>query len=312
MSKIILFYVFAPLADPDALRLWQRDLCESLGLRGRILLSTQGINATLGGELDAVKKYLRKTREYPPFKGVDVKWSEGTGLDSASATSSAPQGFSLDFPRLSVKVRDEIVSFGAPGELRVDDRGVVGGGTRLSPPELHALVDQQRLAGDDVVFFDGRNSFEAQIGRFDGAVVPDVSNTREFVAELDSGAYDHLKDKPVVTYCTGGIRCEVLSSLMVSRGFSNVYQLDGGIVRYGETFGDAGLWKGSLYVFDDRMSVDFTPDARPIGSCHRCGASTSHMQNCLDPACRTQLVVCSDCSSTASVFCEFHTGAATP
>ncbi|RFA07851.1 hypothetical protein B7R54_00455 [Subtercola boreus] len=304
VSKIILFYVFAPLPDPDALRLWQRDLCESLGLRGRILLSAQGINATLGGELDAVKKYLRKTREYPAFKGVDVKWSEGSGLDAA--------GRSLDFPRLSVKVRDEIVSFGAPDELVVDDRGVVGGGTRLSPPELHALVDQQRLAGDDVVFFDGRNAFEAQIGQFEGAVVPSVANTREFVAELDSGAYDHLKDKPVVTYCTGGIRCEVLSSLMVSRGFSNVYQLDGGIVRYGETYGDAGLWKGSLYVFDDRMSVDFTPDARPIGSCVHCRASTSHMQNCADLACRTQLVVCAACSSTTTVSCEFHTALATP
>ena len=74
---------------------------------------------------------------------------------------------------------------------------------------------------------------------------------------LDSGAYDHLKDKPVVTYCTGGVRCEVLSSLMTKRGFSEVYQLEGGIVRYGETFGNAGLWEGSLYVFDDRRTMDF-------------------------------------------------------
>lgn len=309
VSKIILFYVFAPLADPEAVRLWQRDLCESLGLRGRILLSAQGINATLGGELDAVKKYLRKTREFTAFKNVDVKWSEGSGLDASLASPAAPHGMSLDFPRLSVRVRDEIVSFGAPGELVVGSGGVVGGGTKLSPEQLHALVDEQ---GEEVVFFDGRNSFEAEIGRFEGAVVPDVSNTREFVAELDSGKYDHLKSKPVVTYCTGGIRCEVLSSLMVSRGFSQVYQLDGGIVRYGETFGDSGLWKGSLYVFDDRLSVDFTPDSRPIASCTSCGASTSRMQNCLDAACRRQLVVCADCSSTTDVFCELHTDVASP
>ncbi|PPF89722.1 hypothetical protein C5B96_00855 [Subtercola sp. Z020] len=304
VSKIILFYVFTPLADPDAVRLWQRDLCESLGLRGRILISGQGINATLGGELDAVKTYLRKTREFRAFANVDVKWSEGSGLDAASPTPRAPHGYSLDFPRLSVRVRDEIVSFGAPGELVVDAGGVVGGGRRLTPEQLHSLVDEQ---GDEVVFFDGRNSFEAEIGRFEGAVVPSVSNTREFVAELDSGRYDHLKSKPVVTYCTGGIRCEVLSSLMVSRGFSEVYQLDGGIVRYGETYGDSGLWKGSLYVFDDRMSVDFTPDALPIASCVDCGEATSRMQNCLDPACRRQLVVCADCSSTTAVFCELHT-----
>ncbi|MEF2976446.1 oxygen-dependent tRNA uridine(34) hydroxylase TrhO [Subtercola sp. YIM 133946] len=307
VPKIILFYVFAPLPGPEALRLWQRDLCESLGLRGRILISAQGINATLGGELDAVKKYLRKTREYAPFKNLDVKWSEGSGFDPATARPGAPHGHSVDFPRLSVKVRDEIVSFGAPGELDVDAQGVVGGAPKLSPTELHELVEAQKQLGDEVVFFDGRNSFEAQIGRFDGAVVPDVSNTREFVAELDSGKYDHLKSKPVVTYCTGGIRCEVLSSLMAARGFDNVYQLDGGIVRYGEQFGDGALWKGSLYVFDNRMSVDFAPDARPIGSCYRCSASTSSMHNCHDLACRTQLVVCDECFSTAEPSCELHT-----
>ncbi|MET0932850.1 MAG: rhodanese-related sulfurtransferase [Mycetocola sp.] len=294
ISKILLYYVFTPLADPDAVRLWQRDLAESLNLRGRILLSKDGLNGTLGGELGAVKKYLRKTREYPAFKALDVKWSEGTGLDG--------NGASLDFPRLVVKVRDEIVSFGAPGELEVDENGVVGGGTKLQPSELHDLVAER---GDDVVFFDGRNAFEAEIGRFKDAVVPDVSNTREFVAELDSGKYDHLKDKPVVTYCTGGIRCEVLSGLMKSRGFGEVYQLDGGVVRYGETYGDDGLWEGSLYVFDNRMSMDFSDHAAVIGSCAVCGVASRHMQNCADASCRTQLVLCDD-HAAAAPLCEAH------
>jgi UPF0176 protein len=284
VPKIILFYVFTPLADPTAIRLWQRDLCESLNLRGRILISPDGINATVGGELKDVKRYVRKLREYPTFAGADIKWGEGTGED---------------FPRLSVKVRDEIVSFGAPGELRVDESGVIGGGTKLQPEQLHALVQQK-----EVVFFDGRNAFEAQIGRFPDAVVPNVENTREFVAELDSGRYDHLKNQPVVTYCTGGIRCEVLSSLMVARGFSEVYQLDGGILRYGEKFGDAGLWNGSLYVFDERKSIEFTPDAATIGQCYACSAASRRMENCADPACRTQLVVCDE--HAASVACEVH------
>jgi UPF0176 protein len=305
VSKVLLYYAFTPLADPDAIRLWQRDLCESLGLRGRILISKDGINGTVGGELGAVKKYLRKTRDYPAFKHLDVKWSEGSGLDSSQSYPQAPFGVSLDFPRLVVKVRDEIVSFGAPGELHVDETGVRGGGTKLSPTELHELVAQK---GDDVVFFDGRNSFEAEIGRFAGAVVPDVSNTREFAAVLDSGVYDHLKGKPVVTYCTGGIRCEVLSSLMTSRGFGEVYQLDGGIVRYGETFGDSGLWNGSLYVFDNRVSIDFTPDAAVIGTCHSCGASTSRMQNCHEVSCRAQLVVCEACAAAQAPACAEHAG----
>ncbi|WP_344795111.1 rhodanese-related sulfurtransferase [Frondihabitans peucedani] len=290
--KILLFYVFTPLPDPEALRLWQRDLCESLGLTGRIILSRDGINGTVGGDLPDVKRYLRKTREYAPFRDLDAKWSEGAGGD---------------FPRLSVKVRDEIVSFGAPGELRVDETGVVGGGVRLDPESLHELAREKELT-----FFDGRNEVEARIGRFAGAVVPQVANTREFVAELDSGAYDHLKDKPVVTYCTGGVRCEVLSSLMIDRGFREVYQLEGGIVRYGERFGDDGLWQGSLYVFDGRGSVTFSDHAAVLASCVVCGAPSSHLQNCADPQCRDELVVCEAPAEheREGILCAAHAAAA--
>jgi len=156
------------------------------------------------------------------------------------------------------------------------------------------------------VFFDGRNAFEAEIGRFRGAVVPDVSNTREFVAQLDSGTYDHLKGKPVVTYCTGGIRCEVLSGLMKSRGFGEVYQLDGGIARYGEAYGDDGLWSGSLYVFDQRMSIDFSDHAAVLAQCLVCGEPTHHMLNCRDASCREQLVVCEPCVALAAPACALH------
>jgi UPF0176 protein len=306
VPKIILYYVFAPVPDPEAVRLWQRDLAEGLGLRGRILISPDGINGTLGGELGAVKRYVRKTREFGPFAGLDVKWSEGTGLEPEPASKHTVYRASTDFPRLSVKVRDEIVSFGAPGELRVDGTGVRGGGTKLAPEQLHELVEAKRANGDEVVFFDGRNAFEAAIGRFEGAVVPDVATTRDFVAELDSGKYDHLKDKPIVTYCTGGIRCEVLSSLMTARGFGEVYQLDGGIVRYGEAFGDRGLWKGALYVFDGRGALTFGPEAaaRPISSCVVCGEPGFRMRNCADPSCRSQLVACGEHPDT--VLCEAH------
>ena len=290
--KIVLFYAFTPLADPEAIRVWQRDLGEALGLRGRVLISKDGINGTLGGDIGPLKKWVRSFRSYAPFRDADIKWSEGRGLDA--------DGRSLDFPKLSVKVREEIVSFGAPGELRVDEHGVVGGGTRLSPEQLHALVEER---GEDVVFFDGRNALEAQIGRFRGAVVPDTQTTRDFVRLLDSGVYDDLKGKPVVTYCTGGIRCEVLSSLMTARGFGEVYQLEGGIVRYGEKYGDDGLWDGSLYVFDGRGSVDFSDHTRVIGVCAGCGAATKRTANCPDPSCRVQLVACERCDAVA---CPAH------
>ncbi|MGV9863846.1 oxygen-dependent tRNA uridine(34) hydroxylase TrhO [Rhodococcus koreensis] len=278
VPKIVLFYVFTPLADPEAIRLWQYTLAEAHNLTGRILVSEHGINATVGGDIRDVKRYVKGTRGYAPFKDADIKWSDGLGDD---------------FPRLSVKVRSEIVTFGAPGELKVDADGVVGGGTHLAPDEVHRLVEGR---GDDVVFFDGRNGFEAEIGRFRDAVVPDVSTTRDFVHELDSGKYDHLKDKAVVTYCTGGVRCEVLSSLMRSRGFGEVYQLDGGIVRYGEAFGDTGLWEGSLYVFDKRMTIEFSDQAKTLGRCTRCGGPTSRYENLPDDRGRELVLVCAGCT----------------
>ncbi|MEJ9077891.1 rhodanese-related sulfurtransferase [Gordonia malaquae] len=276
--KIVLFYVFAPLPDPEAISLWQHSVCSSLGLRGRIIVSSHGINATVGGDIRDVKRYVKATRGYPAFKNADIKWSDGVGDD---------------FPRLSVKTRPEIVTFGAPDEIRVDSDGVIGGGTHLSPDELHQLVAER---GDEVTFLDGRNTIEAQIGRFRDAIVPDIDTTRDFIPLLESGALDHLKNKPVVTYCTGGVRCEVLSALMVNRGFSQVYQLDGGIVRYGERFADSGLWEGSLYVFDKRMTVDFGSPA-VIGKCVECGEPTSNVVNHPDRDGRDLAVLCVSCAT---------------
>lgn len=297
VPKILLYYSFAPISDPDAVRLWQRELCESLGLRGRIIISEHGINGTVGGELDACKQYLKKSKEHPAFANLDAKWSDGTGFEPDTAEPlhgvdrRAPWRRITDFPRLSVKARDEVVSFGAPESLRVDADGVVGGGTRLSPAQVHELVAER---GDDVVFFDGRNAFEAEVGKFRGAVVPNVETTHDFIREIDSGAFDELKGRPVVTYCTGGVRCEVLSSLMIERGFGEVYQIDGGIVRYGEAYGNDGLWDGSLVVFDDRETVDFGPNPAQIGRCAVCDAPTGSLSNCSDPGCRTRFAACAE------------------
>jgi UPF0176 protein len=277
-QKIILYYGFTPLSDPDAVRLWQRTLCEHLSLKGRILISRHGINGTLGGDLDDLRRYVAATREFEGFRHIDFKWSEGSAQD---------------FPRLRVRVRDEIVSFGASDELDVDERGVVGGGGRLSPHDVHDLVAQR---GDDVVFFDARNAFEAQIGRFKDAVVPEVGATRDFAALLDSGRYDHLKSKAIVTYCTGGVRCEVLSALMTRRGFGEVYQIDGGIVRYGATFGDDGLWEGSLYLFDARMRHEFSDHSKVLGACERCATPSSQYYNCANLACRKLILLCPECA----------------
>lgn len=227
----------------------------------------------------SVKRYVRRTREYPLFKDTDFKWSEGRGDD---------------FPRLQVRERDEIVTFGVPDEIKVDERGVIGGGVHLSPHQVNELVANRR----DAVFFDGRNAYEAEIGRFRGAIVPDVDTTPDFVAELESGKYDDLKNRPIITYCTGGVRCEVLSVLMKNRGFTEVYQLEGGVVRYGETFGNKGLWEGSLYVFDARSTVRFGSTAAILGRCAHCCEPTDHFVNCSNQVCRTRTLLCEACSQT--------------
>lgn len=308
--KILLYYAFAPIADPEAVRLWQLELCRALGLRGRIIVSRHGINGTVGGELDACKQYLRRTREFAPFEGLDAKWSDGTGFEAdrpelLKGEDRSPRWRRIvDFPRLSVKVRDELVAFGIPDETVVDERGVVGGGTRLSPQAVNELVAER---GDEVVFFDGRNAWDAEIGRFAGAVVPDVSTTHGFIEQIESGAFDDLKGRPVVTYCTGGIRCEILSAAMAARGFAEVYQLDGGIVRYGEAFGNDGLWEGSLAVFDGREAVDFAPGAAVLGRCSACGAPTNRLSNCSDAACRVRFAAC---ETHADAPCPEHLPAA--
>lgn len=286
MQKIILYYKFVPLADPEAVKLWQKTLADSLGLRGRVLLSQHGINGTLGGDIDDLKAYIKATRQYPQFKGMVCKWSEGSRED---------------FPKLSVKVRNEIVSFGVPDELEVDEKGVVGGGTHLKPEAVHQLVEEK---GDDVVFFDGRNAYEASVGKFKNAIVPDVRTSKDFIQELESGKYDDLKDKPVVTYCTGGIRCEILSSLMKNRGFGEVYQIDGGIAKYGEKYKDDGLWEGKLYVFDARLVTQFSEKAKDIGHCIHCDTRTSNFENCTNQACNNLVLICEQCKAVTATTCS--------
>ncbi|HMT18593.1 MAG TPA: hypothetical protein PKD15_01015, partial [Candidatus Saccharibacteria bacterium] len=156
MQKIILYYKFTPIADPEMTMRWQRELCTRLGLTGRILISKHGINGTLGGDLEALTAYKRAMNESGVFRGITYKWSDG-GHE--------------DFPKLKVKVKPEIVAFDAPDEIEVTEKGIVNGGKHLKPAAVHKLLQEK---GDEVIFYDGRNMYEAQIGRFKNTIVPDV------------------------------------------------------------------------------------------------------------------------------------------
>jgi UPF0176 protein len=287
MKKVILYYKFVPLSDPGMTMRWQKELCQRLGLKGRIIVSKQGINGTLGGDIENLRKYKREMNASGTFRGIMYKWSDGTGKE---------------FPRLSVKVRQELVAFNRPEEIKVDENGVVGGGKHLKPGVLHKLVEER---GDEVVFFDGRNAYEAQVGKFKNAVVPNTDTTRDFMSEIESDKFNDIKDKPVVTYCTGGVRCEILSVLMKNRGFKEVYQIDGGIVKYGEKYGDDGLWEGNLYIFDDRMTHRFSDKSKDIGECVHCGGKTSNFENCSDVSCNKLVLICKVCKKRG-IYCSAH------
>ena len=287
MNKVILYYKFVPLSDPKMTMLWQKELCKSLGLKGRIIVSKHGINGTLGGDVENLKQYKREMNSSEIFRDIVYKWSESKGDD---------------FPPLSVKFRPELVAFGAPDEVQVDEKGVVGGGKHLKPEALHKLMQER---GDEVVFFDGRNAYEAKIGKFKNAVVPDVKTSHDFLKEIESDKYNDIKDKPVVSYCTGGIRCEALSALMKNRGFKEVYQIDGGIVKYGEKYGDEGLWEGALYIFDDRMTHRFSDKSVDIGECTHCKGKTSNFENCAWVGCNRLVLICDNCKENKELL--YHT-----
>lgn len=281
MNKIILYYKFVPLEDLETVRLWQRALCEKLELKGRILISDKGINGTLGGDQKALKQYTRTMNEHSVLKGIKYKWSDGSAEN---------------FPKLSIKVRPETVTLGWDPE--VNDSGVVGGGKHLKP---EAIADFLK-SNPDAVFFDGRNNYESAIGKFKNAITPNVRTFKEFPQELDKPEYQALKEKPVITYCTGGIRCESLSALMKRKGFKQVYQVDGGVVTYGEKFGDQGLWEGKCFVFDSRMNLAFSDHSKDIGNCSHCDHITSNYVNCANKACNSLILVCEGCDQ--KIYCK--------
>ncbi len=265
-NAVILFYKYITLPSPEAERKAQRKLCEDLGLKGRILLAEEGINATLAGPAGSIEAYIAAMNQHPQFAGITYK-------RDASQT--------IPFPRLRIKVRPEIVTLGVdvdPGDTA----------PKLTPTQFHELT-----ADPNVVLFDARNAYESAIGRFRGAVTPSIDLFKNLPEAL--GDYEDLKDKTVITYCTGGIRCEKASALMKQRGFKNVYQLEGGIIEYAKAYPE-GAFEGECFVFDDRMSVAFNDHPKALGQCHFCAAPTNTYHNCARPECNALILVCADCS----------------
>ncbi|MEY2500455.1 MAG: hypothetical protein QOI07_789 [Verrucomicrobiota bacterium] len=261
---VILFYKYVEIADTDVFAGRQRSLCESLGLKGRLLIASEGINGTLAGTAENVNRYVTALRTEDGFSDIEIKRSPG---DAST------------FPKLVVKVRREIVTLNA-GAIRADKEN------HLTPTEWKDLMENNR----DVVLLDIRNRFESAAGRFENAVTCDIEHFRELPEYVDR--LQHLKKKTVLMYCTGGIRCEKASTLFRQNGFQSVFQLHGGIAAYQEQFGNEH-WQGECFVFDQRMTVRVEEGLVQIGRCAHTGRPTSRFVNCLHDPCH-KLFILSD------------------
>ncbi len=275
---ILLFYKYVNIDNPEKLRDEQRALCEKLGLKGRIITAKEGINVTLEGTTENTEKYLEEYFKDPRFAGTHIKRSRGTG-DA--------------FPKLSVKARKEIVTLGK-SLTEVKSKGKV-----IKPEELKEWY-QTKKVGEDFYVVDLRNDYEFKVGRFKGSMIPEnLQNFRDVPHVLNQ--LESMKDKPMITVCTGDVRCEKASAFLQDMGFQDAYHLDGGIVTYMEKY-PAQEFQGTLYVFDKRITMDFDSDKGVadkhvvVGKCDLCGVDSERYVNCKNPRCNKHFLCCLECS----------------
>lgn len=266
---VILFYKYVAIADPAGFVAGQRELCSALGLKGRVLIATEGINGTLAGPRAAVDQYVAALRADERFADIEMKESAG---DAET------------FPRLMIKVRPEIVTLGAGIPLTADLDN------HLTPEEWKRTIEED----PDVVLVDVRNRYESAAGKFANAVACDIEHFRELPDYVER--LSDFKDRKVLMYCTGGIRCEKASALFRSKGFTNVFQLHGGIVTYQEKFGNEH-WLGECFVFDQRMTVRAEGSTVSIGKCAHTGRTTTRFVNCLHDPCHVLFLLAEETES---------------
>jgi len=274
--EILLYYIYTQIDNPEALRLEQKSLCEKLGLKGRIIISTEGLNGTVGGLRKDTQAYVEACAQHEYLKDMQFKRSAGT--EDA-------------FPKLSIKVRNEIVS----GRLREEDVNPVElTGKRLTPEDLKKWFAESK----DFTIIDMRNSYEYALGHFQNSIDPGMRRFEDLPKKLND--LEQYKHKTVLTVCTGGVRCEKASGYLVKKGFEDVYQLDGGMVSYMEKYPGQN-YDGSLFVFDKRQVMHFNGENhKPISTCIYCGNLSERFKNCKDSVCNAKGVACENCVEKGS------------
>ncbi len=282
MGKVLLFYTYTYFEHPKHICKWQYNICRKLNLKGRIIVAHEGINGTVGGSDEEIEQYKQMLLEHPQLHDIDIKESDGDAHC---------------FPRLYVAVKDEIVYLGLKDQARIANTGVY-----LTPSQTHALLNNKPK---DLVILDARNGVESAIGAFNDAIKPNIKYFRELPEYVDNHL-DEFKNKQVLMYCTGGIRCERATAYLKEKGVAKeVYQIEGGIHRYAQQYPD-GYFRGKNYVFDRRIAVKINDDV--LSNCSQCDISSDEYNNCLNALCNKHYIACVAClkqySRCCSILCQ--------
>lgn len=266
--QVLLYYNYVEIADPESYVEEHRALCQELGLKGRILVAKEGINGTASGTIEATQKYIDAMHADPRFENMPFK------IDPADGHA---------FKKLIIKARDELVTLRL-GEEDINPLKVTG--NYLEPDEFY-----QAMQDENTVVIDARNDYEYDLGHFRGSVRPDIKTFRELPDWVEENK-EQFEGKRILTYCTGGIRCEKFSGWLVEKGFDDVHQLHGGIATYAKHPEVKGqLWDGKMYVFDERISVPINQVEHVIvGKDYFDGTPCERYINCGNPFCNRQFI----------------------
>ncbi|EWG11298.1 rhodanese-related sulfurtransferase [Cytobacillus firmus] len=268
--RVLLYYMYVPIEDPEEFAREHKAFCNELGLKGRILVANEGINGTVSGPVEQTDHYMEVMKQDPRFAEMVFKIDEADGHA---------------FPKMKVRARPELVTLRLEDDVNPNEIT----GKYLEPKEFY-----ERLQDEDTIVLDARNDYEYDLGHFRGAIRPDIENFRDLPNWVRENK-ELLGDKKIITYCTGGIRCEKFSGWLVKEGFEDVAQLHGGIVTYGKDPEVQGqLWDGQLYVFDDRIGVPVNQKEHVIvGKDYFTGEPCERYVNCANPACNKK-ILCSE------------------
>jgi UPF0176 protein len=268
--QVLLYYNYVEMEDPEGFANEHLQFCRDLDLKGRILVAKEGINGTVSGTVEATNKYMEAMHNDPRFKDMPFKIDESLGHA---------------FKKMHVRPRPELVTLRLEDDINPHELT----GKYLSPKEFY-----KAMQNEDTVILDARNTYEFDLGHFRGAIRPDVETFRDLPNWVRDNK-DKLEGKKILTYCTGGIRCEKFSGWLVREGFEDVGQLHGGIATYGKDPEVRGeLWDGQLYVFDERIAVPVNQKEHVVvGKDYFDGTPCERYVNCADPDCNEQ-ILCSE------------------